>query len=70
MENRTCEIKGRGGVTRGLKIKQANTFSVEPPLQLACELEFGGENAQWKPNPNAELFVPSGYLERGAKKIA
>ena len=43
---------------------------VERPLQLVCVLEIGGEEPDWKPNPEAEVFVPRAGPSRRTKEIA
>lgn len=35
-----------------------------------CNLEIGGEDSNWKPNPEVEVFVPRVGPERRAKQIA
>ncbi|XP_078361896.1 uncharacterized protein LOC144646227 [Oculina patagonica] len=64
------KITGKDGTVRGLKLKQGNGYIVERPLQLVCNLEIGGEDPKWKPNPEAEVFVPRVGPSRRAKQIA
>lgn len=64
------KITGKDGTVRGLKIKQGNEFIIQRPLQLVCDLEIGGEDPKWKPNPDEEVFVPRVVPERRAKHIA
>ena len=64
------KISGKDGIVRGLKLKQGNGYVVERPLQLVCDLEVGGEDPQWKPNPEAEPFVPRVQPSRASKQIA
>ena len=63
-------ITGRDGVVRGLKLRQGNGYFVERSLQLVCKLEIGGENPDYKLNPEAEVFVPRVRSSRGTKEIA
>ena len=63
-------IIGKDGMVRGLKLKQGNGYIVERPLQLVCDLEVGGEDTKWKPNPEAEVFVPRVGPSRRAKEVA
>ena len=63
-------ITGRDGVVRGLKLRQGNGYVVERPLQLVCNLEIGGENPDYKLNPEAEVFVPRVRPSRRTKQIA
>ena len=72
MENRTCTKldKGQRWCHAWFKDQQGNGYIVEPPLQLICDLEIGGEISQWQPNPGAKLFVPRVCPEGGAKTIA
>ena len=63
-------VTGKDGKVRGLKLKQGNGYVVERPLQLVCDLEIGGEEPDWKPNPEAELFVPRAGPNRRTKEIA
>ena len=63
------KITGKDGTVRGLKLKQGNGYMVERPLQLVCDLEVGGEDTKWKPNLEAEVFVPKGPSRR-AKEVA
>ena len=64
------KIIGKDGTVRGLKLKQGNGYIVERPLQLVCDLEVGGEDTKWKPNPEAEVFVPRVGPSRRAKEVA
>ena len=64
------KITGKDGTVRGLKLKQGNGYIVERPLQLVCDLEVGGEDTKWKPNPETEVFVPRVGPNRRAKEIA
>ena len=64
------KITGKDGTVRGLKLKQGNGYIVERPLQLVCDLEVGGEDIKWKPNPEAEVFVPRVGPNRRAKEVA
>ena len=64
------KISGKDGIVRGLKLKQGNGYVVERPLQLVCDLEIGGEDPHWKPNPEAEPFVPRVQPSRVSKQIA
>ena len=52
------KITGKDGMVRGLKLKQGNGYIVERPLQPVCNLEIGGGDPEWKPNPDAEVFIP------------
>ena len=54
----------------GLQLKQGNGYVVERPLQLVCALEILGEDPGWKPNPEAEVFVPRAGPNRRTKEIA
>ena len=63
-------ITGKDGKVRGLKLKQGNGYVVERPLQLVCDLEIGGEEPDWKPNPEAGVFVPRAGPSRRTKEIA
>ena len=40
------------------------------PLQLVCNLEIGGENPDYKINPEAGVFVPTVRPSRRTKEIA
>ena len=51
-------VTGKDGAVRGLKLRQGNGYVVEHPLQLVCNLEIGGENLDFKLNPEAGLFTP------------
>ena len=62
------KIIGKDGTVRGLKLKQGNI--VERPLQLVCDLEVGGEDTKWKPNPEVEVFIPRVGPSRRAKEVA
>ena len=62
-------ITGRDGVVRGLKLRQGNGYVVERPLQLVCNLEFGGKSLDYKLNLEAEVFVPRVRSSRGTKEI-
>ena len=42
----------------------------ERPLQLVCNLETGGENPDYKFNPEAEVFVPRVRPSRRTKQIS
>ena len=64
------KITGKDGTVRGLKLKQGNGYIVERPLQLVCNLEIGGEDPKWKPNPEVEAFVPRVVPDLRAKQIA
>ena len=64
------KISGKDGIVRGLKLKQGNGYVVERPLQLVCDLEVGGEDPHWKPNPEAEPFDPRVQPSRVSKQIA
>lgn len=64
------KISGKNAIVRGLKLKQGNGYVVERPLQLVCDLEIGGEDPHWKPNPRAQPFVPRVQLSRVSKQIA
>jgi len=64
------KITGKDGTVRGLKLKQGNGYIVERPFQLVCNLEIGGEDPKWKPNPELEVFVPRVGPDRRAKQIA
>ena len=57
-------------MVRGLKLRQGNGYVVERPLQLVCNLEIGGENSDYKLNPEAEVFVPIVRSSRRTKEIA
>ena len=63
-------VTGKDGKVRGLKLKQGNGYVVERPLQLVCDLQIGGEEPDWKPNPEAEVLVPRAGLDRRTKEIA
>ena len=63
------KISGKDGIVRGLKLKQGNGYVVERPLQLVCDLEVGGEDPHWKPNPEAKPFVPRVQPSRASKQI-
>lgn len=63
------KITAKDGFGRVLTIKQGNGFIVERPLQLVCDLEIGGEDPKWKPNPEAEVFVPRVAPGRRANDI-
>ena len=58
-----------GRITGGLKLRQGNGYVVERPLQLVCNLEIGGENPDYKLNPEAEVFVPRVRSSRRTKQI-
>ena len=64
------KIIGKDRVVRGMKLRQGNGYIVERPLQLVCNLETGGENPDYKLNPEAELFVPRVRPSRRTKQIA
>ena len=64
------KIIGKDRVVRGLKLRQGNGYIVEHPLQLVCNLETGGENPDYKLNPEAEVFVPRVRPSRRTKQIA
>ena len=64
------KITSKDGRVRGLKLKQGNGYIVQCPLQLVCNLEIGGEDPKWKPNPEVEAFVPRVGPDRRAKQIA
>ena len=64
------KIAGKDGIVRGLKLKQGKGYVVERPLRLVCDLEIGGEDPHWKPNPDAEPFVPRVQPSRVSKQIA
>ena len=64
------KITGKDGTVRGLKLKQGNGYIVESPLQLVCNLEIGGEDPKWKPNPEVEAFARRVGPDRRAKQIA
>ena len=53
-----------------MKLKQGNGYIVEHPLQLVCNLEIGGEDPKWKPNPEIEVFIPRVGPVRRAKQIS
>ena len=61
-------ITGRDGVVCRLKLRQGNGYVVECPLQLVCNLETGGENPDYKLNPDAEVFVPRVRSSRKTKR--
>ena len=65
-------VMGRDGDIRGLKIKLGNGYIVERPLQLLCDLEIGGENAdvQTSLNPEAVAFTPRRRSIRKAREDA
>jgi len=52
------KITGKDGTVLGLKLNQGNGYIVEHPLQLVYNLEIGRDDPEWKPNPDAEVFVP------------
>ena len=54
----------------GLKLRQGNGDIVERSLQLVCNLETGGENPDYKLNPEAEVFVPRVRPSTRTKQIA
>ena len=64
------KITGKDGTVLGLKLNQGNGYIVEHPLQLVYNLEIGGDDPEWKPNPDAEVFVPRVGPNRQAKQIA
>ena len=64
------KIIGKDRVVHGLKLRQGNGYIVERPLQLVCNLETGGENPDYKLNPEAEVFVPRVRPSRMTKQIA
>ena len=64
------KISCQDGIVRGLKLKQGNGYVVDRPLQPVCDLEIGGEDPHWKPNPEAEPFVPRVQPGRASKQIA
>lgn len=64
------KISGKDGIVRGLKLKQGNDYVVERPLQLVWDLEIGGEDPHWKPNPRAQPFAPRVQPSRVSKQIA
>ena len=64
------KIISKDRVVRGLKLRQGNGYIVEHPLQLVCNLETGGENPDYKLNPEAEVFVPRVRPSRRTKQIA
>ena len=63
-------VTGKDGAVRGLKLRQGNDYVVKRPLQLVCDLEIGGENPDFKLNPEAELFTPRLGPGRRTKEIA
>ena len=60
-------ITGKDGTVHGYKLKPGN---VEHPLQLVCDLEVGGEDTEWKPNPEAEVFLLKVGPNRRTKEVA
>ena len=60
----------KDGAVRGLNLRQGNGYVVERPLQLVCDLEIGGENPDFKLNPEAEVFTPRLGPSRRTKEIA
>ena len=64
------KIIGKDRVVCGLKLRQGNGYIVERPLQHVCNLETGGENPDYKLNPEAEVFVPRVRPSRRTKQIA
>ena len=64
------KIIGKDGGIRGLKLRQENAVIVERPLQLDCNSEIGGENPDYKINPEAGVFVPTVRPSRRTKEIA
>ena len=63
-------VIGKDGTVRGLKLQLGNGYVVECPLQLLCDLEVGGEDPEWRPNPEAEVFIPRAQPSRRTKEIA
>jgi len=63
-------VTGKDGAVRGLKLRQGNGYVVERPLQLVCDLEIGGENPDFKLNPEAGVFTPRLGPSRRTKEIA
>ena len=70
LERVVDKIVGKGGVVCGLKLRPGNGYMVERPLQLVRNLEIGGENPDYKLNPEAEVFVPRVRPSRRTKEIA
>ena len=62
------KIVGKDGVVRGLNLRQGNGYIVERPLQLVCNLEIGGENPDYKLNPEAGVFVTRVRSNRKTKR--
>ena len=63
-------IIGKDGVVHGLKPRQGSRHIVERPLQLMCNLKIGGENSDYKLNPDADVFVPRVRPSRRTKETA
>ena len=64
------KIIGKDRVVRGFNLRQGNGYIVERPLQLVCNLETGGENPDYKFNPEAEVFVQRVRPSRRTKQIS
>lgn len=64
------KVTGKDGKVRGLNLKQGNGYVVKRPLELVCDLEIGGEQPDWKPNPEAEVFMPRVRPSRRTQVIA
>ena len=63
-------IIGKDGVVHGLKPRQGSRYIVERPPQLMCNLKIGGENSDYKLNPDADVFVPRVRPSRRTKETA
>ena len=63
-------IIGKDGVVHGLKPGQGSSYIVKRPLQLMCNLKIGGENPDYKLNPDADVFVPRVRPSRRTKETA
>ena len=53
------KISGKHGIVHCLKLKQRKRYVVEQPVQLVGDLEIGGKDPHWKPNPEAVLLMKS-----------
>ena len=61
-------IIGKDGVVHGLKPGQGSSYIVQRPLQLMSNLKIGGENTDYKLNPDPDVFVPRVTPSRRTKE--
>ena len=62
-------VIGKDGTVCVLKLKLGNGYVVERPLQLECDLNVGGEDPEWRPNLEAEVFTPRAQPSRKARRL-